>query len=111
MNRGRAAIIALTIAIAAVAGVFAVGHSLALGTQARTTTDAQVARRSAQLDRYQASLAAALSKRPPALPRAPSSTAGTVAQPVRVVYRRAVAVASVSGGGGDDEGWGGGSDD
>jgi hypothetical protein len=97
MNRGRAAIISLAVAVVAVAGVFSIGRSVALGEQARTTTDAQVARRSAQLDRYRASLVETLSRRPPPLPPVPSSGAARTVQPVRVVYRRPLAVSGVSG--------------
>jgi hypothetical protein len=109
MNRDRAAIVSLAVAVAAVAGVFAAGRSVALGEQARSTADAQVARRSAQLDRYQTSLVETLSRRPPPLPPIPSSGSGSASavQPVRVVYHRRLAV----GGVGSDEERGGENDD
>ena len=88
MNRGRAAIVSLAVALTAIAAVGAVAHAIQLGPQARTPTDARVARRSAQLDRYQASLLAILANRPPPLPPVPSTTSAASAQPPRVVYRR-----------------------
>ena len=91
MTRARALIFSIAVAAAAVAGVFAIGHSLALGAEARTTSNAQVARRTAQLDRYRDSLAAALSRKPPPLPPIPAATTVAAAPPVQVVYRRAAA--------------------
>jgi hypothetical protein len=87
VNRGRAAIVSLAVALTAIAAVVGVAHAVKLGPQARTATDAQVARRSAQLDRYRASLRARLAKRPPPLPLVPSTTSAASAQPPRVVYR------------------------
>lgn len=92
MNRTRALILSLAVGVAAVAGVFALGHTLSLGNQARAATDRQIAQRTARLDRYQASLRKALAQKPPALPPVPvasSTTAATrLAAPVRVVYHR-----------------------
>jgi len=93
MNRTRALILALAIGVAGVAGVFALGHTISLGSQARATTDAQVAQRAARLDRYEASLRKALAQRPPKLPPLPASSAAGAAlapsaAPVRVVYHR-----------------------
>lgn len=107
MNRSRALIVSLAAAVAAVAGVLALTSTLALGSEARATTDQQVAQRTAQLDRYEASLKKALAQKPPALPAVPrvSSTASAGAAttvPARVVYRRAPAVV-VAGSGHDDE--------
>ncbi len=92
MNRARAAAVSLAVAVAAAAGIFALGHSVELGTQARTTSDAEIGRRTAQLDRYQASLEASLAKRPPPLPPIPDAGGTASAQPVRFVYRRAPSV-------------------
>jgi hypothetical protein len=93
MNRTRALILALAIGVAAVAGVFALGHTISLGSQARATTDAQVAQRAARLDRYEASLRKALAQRPPKLPPLPAASAASAAPipsaaPVRIVYKR-----------------------
>jgi hypothetical protein len=93
MNRARAAVFSLAVAVAAAAGVVALGHSIALGTQARTTSNAEIRRRTAQLGRYQTSLEASLAKRPPPLPPVPAAAAtASTPQPARVVYRRAAPV-------------------
>ena len=92
MNRTRALVISLAVAIAASAGVFAVGKTVTLGADTRSTSDAQVARRTAQLDRYEASLRKALAQKPPALPAVPrtASQSSTLqsAVPAKVVYHR-----------------------
>ena len=93
MNRTRALIASLAVGLAAIAGVFALGHTLALGGQSGAVTDRQVVQRTAQLDRYQASLQKALARKPPALPAVPTSGTAAVgaqaAAPVRVVFHRA----------------------
>lgn len=98
MNRSRALIVSLGVAAAAVAGVFAATSTISLGSEAKASTDAQVARRAAQLDRYEASLQATLAQKPPKLPSVPkvttSSAGGPSATPARVVYRRAAPVVS-----------------
>lgn len=101
MNRTRPLIVSLAVGLAAVAGVFALGNTLSLGQQAHTSKDKQVAQRTAQLDRYEASLRKALAQKPPALPPVPAATTVTppstqsaVSAPaqsapaVRVVYHR-----------------------
>jgi hypothetical protein len=102
VNRTHALIASLAVGLAAVAGVFALDHTLALGTQSHAATDRQVAARTAQLDRYEASLRKALARKPPALPPVPASSTGTAsgpstvagsstiqsAAPVRIVYHR-----------------------
>ncbi len=100
MNRTRALIVSLAVGLAAVAGVFALGHTLSLGNDAHASTDKQVARRTAQLNRYEASLRKALAQKPPALPPVPAaatvtpsaqSAVSTPVQstaPVRIVYHR-----------------------
>ena len=86
MNRTRALIVSLAVGLAATMGVFA------LGNQAHATTNDQVARRAAQLNRYEASLRRALAQKPPALPPVPASNSSATslqsAAPVRVVYHR-----------------------
>lgn len=109
MNRSRALIVSLAAAVAAVAGVLALTSTLALGSQARATTDQQVAQRTAQLDRYEASLKKALAQRPPKLPTVPatadSSAANAQTAPrVRVVYHRPPPVIVHKSSGSDDEG-------
>ena len=92
MNRTRALIVSLAVGLAAIMGVFALGHTVSLGTQAHATTNDQVARRAAQLNRYEASLRRALAQKPPALPPVPASNSSATslqsAAPVRVVYHR-----------------------
>jgi hypothetical protein len=100
MNRTRALIVSLAVGVAAIAGVFALGHTVALGNQASAKTDSQVAQRTAQLNRYEASLRRALAQKPPKLPAVPAAassaapsqsavaTAAPSAPPVRVVYHR-----------------------
>jgi hypothetical protein len=92
MNRTRALIVSLAVGLAAITGVFALGQTVALGNQAHATTNDQVARRAAQLNRYEASLRRALAQKPPALPPVPTSAGAASslqsAAPVRVVYHR-----------------------
>lgn len=107
MNRTRALILSLAVGVAAIAGVFAVGHTVSLGNQAHATTDRQVAQRTAQLNRYEASLRKALAEKPPALPPVPTSSASSPLQsaaPVRVIYHRPPPVLVVTHrAGGEDE--------
>lgn len=100
MNRMHALIVSLAVGVAAIAGVFALGHTLTLGNQAHATTDRQVAQRTAQLDRYEASLHKALAQKTPKLPPVPAAgsssapTQSAVSAPLpsapaaRVVYHR-----------------------
>ena len=100
MNRTRALIVSLAVGLAAIAGVFALGHTLALSNATSSTTDQKVAQRTRQLNRYEASLRKALAQKPPALPAVPRAgstgstlqvAAGTPAPsvaPVRVIYHR-----------------------
>lgn len=93
MHRARAIVVSLALAAAAVAAVLALTNTFSLAGQARASSDRQVTERTAQLDRYEASLRQALAQKPkalPPLPRSASSTApATAAVPVRVVYERA----------------------
>ena len=99
MNRTRALVVTLATAVAAVAGVFALGNTVSLGAKARTTSDAQIAQQTAQLDRFEATLRTSLAKQPPALPALPKKArkakkassrirVQAAAPPVRVVYHR-----------------------
>ena len=88
MNRTRPLLVSLAVALATVAGVLALGRTLGLGQQAHASRDPQIARRTAQLDRYQASLQKALDRRPPALPPLPATTSTQTEAPVHVVYHR-----------------------
>ena len=90
MTRTNALLVSLAVGLAAVAGVFALGRTLALSTHSHAASDRLIARRTAQLDRYEASLRKELAKKPPALPPRPASGSAAVqsAAPVRVVYHR-----------------------
>ena len=107
MNRSRALILSLGVGVAAVAGVFAATSTVSLGSEAKASTDQQVAERTAQLDRYEASLQKALAEGPPKLPAMPTGTAaaaGVQATPAaRVVYRRASPVVVGQTDGSDEE--------
>lgn len=121
MNRTRALVVSLAVAVAAVAGVFALGDTLTLGAKAQSTSNDQVAQRASQLDRYEASLRKALAQKSPPLPAVPNTTAQESATlqsaaPVRVVYHRPPPIVDVkhrtggedeheneSEGGGDDD--------
>lgn len=118
MNRTRALIVSLAVGLAAISGVFALGHTVSLGSQAQGASDRQVAQRTAQLDRYEASLRKALAQKPPALPAVPASGSASAplqsAAPVRVVYHRpppVVVVKHRAGGEHESEQEGAGSDD
>lgn len=106
MNRTRALILSLAVGLAAVSGLFALGSTVTLGQQARASSDAQISRRAAQLDRYEASLRKALAQKPPALPPVPSAgDAASVqsAAPVRVIYHRPPPVVVVTHRAGEHE--------
>jgi hypothetical protein len=127
MTRTHAAILALAVALAAIAGTFAALRTTQLGASARTpsVSQAAVAARAHALDRTERALAAALRHTPPALPKlvqpvaaAAPAAAPAAAAPQRVVYVRPAPVVHVlhrhgehedhgerdggGGGGGDD---------
>jgi hypothetical protein len=92
MKRTSALLVSLAIGVAAIFGVFAVSRTLSLGSHARNATSAQIAAKTRQLARYEASLRKALSQKPPAVP-APAAGAAAAppaqpAQAIRVVYHR-----------------------
>jgi hypothetical protein len=105
MKGRHALIVSLLLAVAIVSGLIAVTRPAAGGTaSASAVSDAQIAARQQQLDRWEASLREALAKRPPKLPALPKrasppadSSGGT-----RVVYVRAQAPPAAAHG--DDEG-------
>jgi hypothetical protein len=136
MPRKHTLVVALSLAFAAVMGTVALTRTLPLG-QATTKAVSQtvVSQRSKQLDRFQASLRAALERRPPAIPKmpaaptvsaspaasaapAPAAAAPAPAASQRVVYVRPAPIVihkHRAGGGydseGSDGGGGGGADD
>jgi hypothetical protein len=91
MNRRHAAVIALFLALALVAGAFAALRTTTLGARSQAVPAAQIAAKSRQLDRFEARLARAAKRRPPALPAA----APVAAQAPRVVYERPAPIVRV----------------
>jgi hypothetical protein len=94
MNRTRALIFSVAVALVAVTGAYALSDTLAIGKQTNATTDQEVAKRTAQLNSFETSLHKALEEQPPVLPAAPKvATTGASDQlaagtPPRVVYNR-----------------------
>ena len=91
MNRTRALVLSLAVGLAAVSGLFALSSTVSLGQQTHASGDAQIARRTAQLNRYEASLRQALAQKPPPLPPLPDAGQAARMQtvvPTRVIYRR-----------------------
>ena len=127
MNRTHAAVIAGVLALAALAGMLAATRTTTLGASAQQSSAAALARRTQQLDRFEAALRrqlAAKTPKLPAVPHVPAATpisAGAAAPaPQQVIYRRPAPVVVVkhrAGGeheGGEHEGsgdGGGGGDD
>jgi hypothetical protein len=90
--RTQSIVVALSIGLAAVFGVIALTKTVHLGQAAagKPVSSALVAKRNAQLDRFEASLRAELRHKPPAIPKLPPAPAAAAA-PVsaqRVVYVR-----------------------
>ena len=129
MPRTHAFIVALSLAFAAVVGTVALTRTVHLGQAAAKpgVSAAVVAKRKAQLDRFEASLRAQLRHMPPAVPKVPSTpvAAPSAAPPAapapsvqRVVYVRppTIVIHKHRAGGeheseGSDHGNGGGGDD
>jgi hypothetical protein len=116
VNRITALAVSVAVAVSAAAGAFALTSTLAHGTEARASTDAVVAARTKQLDRFEASLRASLAQKPPALPALPAlppaaraAAPADATAPAAVVYRQAppivksAAFADDDGGGEDGE--------
>ena len=96
MSRRLAVVFAVLLAVNAVVGTVALTRTVHLGQASHASSGALVAKRTAQLDRFEASLDAQLAKKPPPLPKLPSSSAsnaatvvsagaGAAAPPVRYV--------------------------
>ncbi len=75
MPRTQTLIVALSLAFAAVVGTVALTKTVHLGqaAAAKPVAKSLIAKRTAQLDRFEASLRAELRKKPPAVPRVPST--------------------------------------
>lgn len=93
MSRNHAIAFAVLLAFNAVIGTVALTRTLHLGQASQKasqkTTRAVIAKRTTQLDRFEASLEAQLAKKPPQLPKVPSASTYAAAAP------SAAAVASV----------------
>ena len=74
MSRRLALVFAALLAVNAVVGTVALTRTVHLGQASQTSSNAIVAKRTAQLDRFEASLHAQLAKKPPPLPKLPSSS-------------------------------------
>ncbi len=100
MPRKQILIVALSLAFAAIAGTVALTKTVHLGQAAAkpTVSKAAIARRAAQLSKFEASLRAQLKRTPPAVPKvppapaaAPAATPSSAPAPAatqRVVYVR-----------------------
>ena len=99
MNRRHAAVIALFLALALVAGMFAAVRTTRLGaTSTASVAPAQIAAKNRQLDRLEAKLRLAAKKRPPGLPALPSTAsrpALAAARQPRTVYVRPAPIVRV----------------
>ncbi len=108
MPRKHTIVVALSLAFAAVVGTIALAKTVHLGqASAKPVSQTVVTKRTRQLDRFEASLRAALKKAPPAVPKLPptpvvsttpaaapavsapiAAPAAAAAPPQRVVYVR-----------------------
>lgn len=79
MSRTLAFAFAALLALNAVVGVVALTRTLHLGQASHKASDALVAKQSAQLDRFEASLRTQLAKKPPPLPKMPAAAASGTA--------------------------------
>ena len=75
MSRRLAIVFAALLTVNAVVGTVALTRTVHLGQAAQASSNALVVRRTAQLDRFEASLHAQLAKKPPALPKLLSDVA------------------------------------
>lgn len=120
MPRKAVFIVALSLAFAVVTGTIALVKTVHLGQAAAkpAVSDHLIAKRTAMMDRFEASLRAQLRKKPPALPKLPHAPAASsmpvasaapapaAAAPQRVVYVRPapIIVHKHRAGGGEHEG-------
>ena len=105
MKRSHALAISLLLAVAVVAGGFAAFRTAGLGASSTGTVaaDAKVARKTAQLDRFEKKLKAALAGKPPRLP-ALEKRSSAASSGGRIVYVQASApAASATGTGGEPD--------
>jgi hypothetical protein len=81
--RTQTLIVALSLAFAVVVGTVALTKTVHLGqaAAAKPVSKSLIAKRTAQLDRFEASLRAELRKKPPAVPKVPSTPVAAAAAP------------------------------
>ncbi len=88
MSRTQGAAFAVMLAVNAVIGTVALTRTLHLGDAShkasRNAASAVIAKRTTQLDRFEASLQAQLAKKPPRLPKVPSAAKYAAAPPSTV---------------------------
>ena len=127
MSRTLAIVFVAMLAVNAIVGTVALTRTIHLGQASHTSSNALVAKRSAQLDRFEASLHAQLAKKPRPLPKVPSgsgsgsggatvSAAGAAAPRVQYVRPAPIIVHKHRAGGEHEDeaasaGEGGGADD
>jgi hypothetical protein len=75
MSRKLAIVFAALLAVNAVVGTVALMRTVHLGQDSHTSSNALIAKRATQLDRFEASLRAQLAKQSPPLPKMPSRSA------------------------------------
>ncbi len=97
MPRTQSIVVAISIGLAAVFGVIALTKTVHLGqaAAAKPVSSALVAKRNAQLDRFEASLRAQLKHKPPAVPKlppAPKAAAAAAPAPAPAAAQRVVYV-------------------
>ena len=85
MSRKHAIVFAVLLACNAVLGTVALTHTLHLGQASQQASQkaasALIAKRTTQLDRFEASLKAHLAKKPPPLPEVPPATTSVASSP------------------------------
>jgi hypothetical protein len=93
MSRNHALAFAVLLAFNAVVGTVALTRTIHLGHASHKASSTLIARRTAQLDRFEASLKAQLAKKPPPLPKKPPPA--TYAAPATPAAAPAVAAPQV----------------
>ena len=114
MSRTLAIAFAAVLALNAVVGTVALTRTLHLGRASHNASNALVAKRTSQLDTFEASLKAQLAKKPPPLPRMTTASAtgaasisaapATSAPQVRYVRPAPIIVHKHTAGGENDDG-------
>ena len=95
MPRKAVLVVALSLAFAVVTGTIALTKTVHLGQAAAkpAVSDRAIAKRTAQLNRFEASLRAQLGKKPPAVPKLPPASAASSAPAVSAAASAPVSAA------------------